>query len=53
LTKLSGRPDAEIRKILQNGKGRMPAQASYLDEEQMTAVIAYAKQLGAGTGARK
>lgn len=41
----TGRPDAELLKLLAEGKKPMPAFGKTLSKEELQAVLAYAKQL--------
>jgi cytochrome c oxidase cbb3-type subunit 3 len=41
------RPDAEIRQLVRNGKGRMPA-SKHLTDAQLEAVVVQVRQMAAG-----
>lgn len=48
LTAAASRPDAEIRKVIHDGDGKMPAFSRQLTAEQIDAMVNYVKGLGKG-----
>ena len=48
----AGMTDAELTKLVSEGRKPMPSFAKRLSEEEMSAVISYAKSLAKGTGGK-
>jgi cytochrome c553 len=46
LTQMGSKDDAELKQVIQNGKGRMPPKGEGLSEEQLSALAGYVKKLG-------
>jgi cytochrome c553 len=46
LSGLGSRSDADLAKVVHDGKGKMPGMASQLSDDQIKKVVAYVKQFG-------